>query len=140
MHCSWKSHIYIVTKFFGDLLSEVHFVCVVFFCCPAIAFVKLITLGWIYIFFIENVRYFSYWFVLADIKMWKEGIKLKFSESDWATSGAVHALCTRCARKVIFNGSLPTFSLWPLSQVQRWQSSHFNSSKILRRHFPFFST
>lgn len=53
IHCSWKSHIYMVTKSLGDLLSKVHFLCVFFFfCCPAIAFVKLITLGWMNFYFL----------------------------------------------------------------------------------------
>lgn len=139
IHCSWKSHIYMVTKSWEDLLSKVHFSCVcffVFFCCPAITFVKLITLGWIFIFYWKRTLFL----LLVCFGLHKNVEK---RASNWSSVNLIErlqALCTRCAREVIFNGSLPTFSLWLLSQVQRWQSSHFNSSKILRRRFQFFST
>ena len=139
IHCSWKSHIYMVTKSLGDLLSKMHFLCVCvffFFCYPAITFVKLITLGWIFIFYWKRTLFL----LLVCFGLHKNVEKRASNSSSVNLIERLQALYTRCAREVIFNGSLPTFSLWLLSQVQRWQSSHFNSSKILRRCFQFFST
>lgn len=112
----------------------------VFFCCPAITFVKLITLGWIFIFYWKRMLFL----LLVCFGLHKNVEK---RVSNWSLVNLIErlqALCTRCARAVLvksfFHGSLPTFSLWLLGQVQRWQSSHFHSSKILRRRFQFFST
>ena len=98
-HCSWKSHIYMVTKSLGDLLSKMHFLCVCFlffFCCPTITFVKLITLGWIFIFYWKRTLFL----LLVCFGLHKNVEK---RASNWSSVNLIErlqALCTRCARAV----------------------------------------
>lgn len=71
----------------------------VFFCCPAITFVKLITLGWIFIFYWKRMLFL----LLVCFGLHKNVEKMV---SNWSLVNLIErlqALCTRCAREVIFS-------------------------------------